>query len=192
MVRTSEPDRPATDKVAHDDAVVVSFANGEFVDANHFRTGRPGSSELLAHVLHLQRLDRFPIEAQFASHIPDRRGPTTSSDIEGEPFGVEGVVGQPRQMLPLHGAATPARHSPHLELQVHPSVATREVAHPTGLAVVKGSLPPSTRSTGRFFPRRRSRTIRAIGSPKMPRTVCSGRKPINRYASSSRRCFRIR
>src|SRR5207248_1422121 len=62
----------------------------------------------------------------------------------------------------------------------------------TGLAVVEGSLPLSTRSTGRFFPRRRRRKTRALGSPKMPRTVGSGRKPVNRYASSSRRGFRIR
>jgi hypothetical protein len=92
----------------------------------------------------------------------------------------------------LHGAAAPAMHAPDLDLQVHPGVATREVAHSTGLAVVKGSLPLSTRSTGRFFPRRRSRKIRALGSPKMPRTVASGRNPVNRYASSSRRGFRIR
>jgi hypothetical protein len=51
---------------------------------------------------------------------------------------------------------------------------------------------PSARAAGRFFPRRSSRKIRALGSPKMPRTVASGRKPGNRKASSSRRGFRIR
>ena len=92
---------------------------------------------------------------------------------------------------PLHWPA-PAAHAPDLDLQVHAGVATREVAHPTGLAVVESSLSPPTRPAGRFFPRRRSRKIRALGSPKMPRTVGSGRKPGNPYVSSSRRSFRIR
>src|SRR4051794_15449474 len=191
-VRAPEPDRPAADQVAHDDAVVVPPADREFVDAEHLRAGRPGPSELLAHVLHLQRLDRPPIEAEFAGHIPDRRGPAAPPHIVGEPFRVEGVVGQPRKMLPLHAAATRARHAPHLELQVHPGVATGEVAYPTGRAVVESALTSTTSSAVRFFPRRTSRTIRAFGSPKTPRTLGSGRKPINRYASSSRRCFRIR
>jgi len=38
-----------------------------------------------------------------------------------------------------------------------------------------------------FFERRFSLTMRAFGSPKMPRTVPSGRKPGNAYASHSRR-----
>jgi hypothetical protein len=42
----------------------------------------------------------------------------------------------------------------------------------------------------RFFERRFSLTIRAFGSPKMPRTVVSGRKPGNAYASHRRR-FRL-
>ena len=42
----------------------------------------------------------------------------------------------------------------------------------------------------RFFERRFSLTMRAFGSPKMPRTVPSGRKPGNAYASHSRR-FRL-
>ena len=70
-VCASEPDRPAADQIADDDAVVVPPADGEFVDADHLRAGCPGPSELLAHVLHFQRLDRLPIEAKFASHISD-------------------------------------------------------------------------------------------------------------------------
>src|SRR5208337_2721413 len=191
-VCASEPDRPAADQIADNDTVVLPPADGEFVDADHLRAGRPGPSQLLAHILHLQRLDRLPIEAKFASHIPDRRGPTAAADVVGKPLGVEGVVGQPGQLLLLHGAAAPAAHAPDLDLQVHAGVATREVAHPTGLAVVESSLSPPTRPAGRFFPLRRSRKIRALGSPKMPRTVASGRKPGNRNASSSRRGFRIR
>ncbi len=179
-------------QITDDNAVVVPPADGEFVDADHLRAGSPSPAELLAHGLHFQRLDRLPIEAKFASHISNCRGPTPPPHIEGEPLGVERVVGQPGQLLLLHSAAAPAVHAPDLDLQVHPSVATGEVAYSTGLAIVERSMIPSTRSTGRFFPRRRSRKIRALGSPKMPRTVASGRKPGNRNVSSSRRGFRIR
>src|SRR5262249_36077939 len=172
--------------------VVVPPADGEFVDADHLRSGRPGPPQLLAHVLHLERLDRLPIEAEFAGHVPDRRGPTATADVVGKPPGVGGVVGQPGELLLPHGAAAPAAHAPDLELQVPPGVAAREVAHPTGLAVVERPLHPPTGAAGRFFPRRMSRRIRALGSPKMPRAVASGRKPGNRKASSSRRGFRIR
>src|SRR5262245_20541841 len=54
--------------------------------------------------------------------------------------------------------------------------------------------PPATPTgaTDGVFPRRRSRRIRTLGSPKTPRTVALGRKPGKRYVSSSRRSFRIR
>jgi hypothetical protein len=42
-------------------------------------------------------------------------------------------------------------------------------------------------SAPRFFERRLSLMMRAFGSPKMPRTVASGRKSGNTYASHSRR-----
>jgi hypothetical protein len=41
----------------------------------------------------------------------------------------------------LHGAAAPAMYAPDLDLQVHTGVATREVAHATGLAVGLFSQP---------------------------------------------------
>jgi hypothetical protein len=49
----------------------------------------------------------------------------------------------------------------------------------------------STVGAARFFERRFNLMMRAFGSPKMPRTVPSGRKPGNAYASHSRR-FRLR
>ena len=42
-------------------------------------------------------------------------------------------------------------------------------------------------AAGRFFERRCSVITRAFGSPKMPRTTGSGRKPGKQYASHSRR-----
>ena len=41
------------------------------------------------------------------------------------------------------------------------------------------------------IPRRKSRIMRALGSPKMPRMVVAGEKPGKRYVSWSLRCDRI-
>src|SRR4029077_21290922 len=67
--------------------------------------------------------------------------------------------------------------------------------HPTPrraapLASVPPLLPRTTTATSRFFERRLSLMTRAFGSPKIPHTVGSGRKPGKQYASQSRRlCF---
>jgi hypothetical protein len=44
----------------------------------------------------------------------------------------------------------------------------------------------STPAAGRFFDRRTSTITRPCGSPKIPRTRSTGRKPANRYASRKR------
>src|SRR5262249_27857758 len=59
------------------------------------------------------------------------------------------------------------------------------------LAVVMGALGLAANATGRFFRQRCRDTMRAFGSPKMPRTVAAGRKPGNRYVSGRRMIFRI-
>src|SRR5262249_12934194 len=140
---------------------------------------------------HLQGLHRFPIEAQLGGHIADRRAAAAATDVEGETSRVEGVVRQPGQRLALHGAALRAVHAPHLELQEHAGVATGQVADAARLVIVEGSLQVPTGATRRFFRKRRKDTTRAIGSPKMPWTLASGRKPGNRYVSSSRLVFRM-
>src|SRR6266516_5881241 len=43
-----------------------------------------------------------------------------------------------------------------------------------------------TTAAGRFFERRLSVITRAFGSPKMPRTVCSDRKPVKQVSHSRR------
>ena len=108
-VGATEPDRPSADQIADNDPVTVSLADGDLVDADDGGRGRPDAAELLAHVFDLQGLDRLPVQAEFASYIPDSRGPTAPTHVEGEALGVERVVSQPVQRLLLHGAATPAR-----------------------------------------------------------------------------------
>src|ERR1700730_6659981 len=190
-IQAPEPNGTPPYQVADHDPVSVSFADGDLVDADHCRAWGADTAQLLAHVLLVQFFDGLPIEAQLPSHVLDGRRAATSAYEKGEPLGVERVVGQPGELLLLHGTAPPAVHAPDLHLQVDPRIATREVSYPANLVIVESPVAAPTDTTNRFFPRRSRRTTRALGSPKMPRTVARGRKPGNRYVSSRRRCFRI-
>jgi hypothetical protein len=46
--------------------------------------------------------------------------------------------------------------------------------------VVEGAMNHPTSAADRFFPLRSRRRMRALGSPKIPRTMDVGRKPWNR------------
>jgi hypothetical protein len=102
------------------------------------------------------------------------------------------MVGQEVQALALHLIAAPARDPAHLELQVDPKGAGGKIANPANAAIVEARLRSPAGSADRFFERRTSVTTRARGSPKIPTTVGSGRKPGNRYESESRRSLRFR
>src|SRR5260370_40589006 len=62
----TEPDRPSAYQVADHDPVNVSLADGDLVDADDGGRGGGDATELLARILHLQRLGRLPIQAQVA------------------------------------------------------------------------------------------------------------------------------
>src|SRR5712692_2228690 len=104
----AEPDRPVPLQIADHDAVGVPLADRDLVDADRAWRWRPCSSELLLHVLLVEFLDGAPIQVQLAGDVLDRRGPTAPAHKERKALGVEGVVGEPRQLLLLHFAATPA------------------------------------------------------------------------------------
>jgi hypothetical protein len=183
----AEPDWPAAHQIAHHDPVAVARADRNLVDPDHLRAGRASARELGFHVLHLQRLDRVPIERQFLRHVLDRRLPAAPPDKIGKALGVERIVRQKVEPLPLHLAATAARDPPHLQFQKYPRVSARQIAHPADLAVVPTHLHATATPTCRFFERRLSVITRDFGSPKIPCTVGSGRKPGNEYVSQSRR-----
>ena len=178
-VLAAEPDRPAAQQVADHDPVGVTFADRYLVDADHLRTRRARALELGFHVLLVQRLDRVPVQRQFRRHILDRRRPTAPADIISKALGVERIVRQEVEPLPLHLATTAAVDPPHLQFQKYPRVAARQIAHPADLAVVPAHLDATATAASRFFERRLSVITRAFGSPKIPRTVGSGRKPGN-------------
>src|SRR5215204_239310 len=186
-VTTAEPDRPATQQVADHDPVGVPLADRDLVDPDHLRAGPARARQLGLHVLHLQRLDRVPVECQLLRHVRNRRLPAAPPDKIGEAPGVERIFRQKVEPVPLHLAAAAAIDTPHLQLQEYPRVSTGQIAHTTDLAVVPPRLHPATASARCFFERRRSVITRAFGSPKIPRTLGSARKPANEYVSQSRR-----
>jgi hypothetical protein len=61
-VGTAEPDWLMLLQVAHHDAVLVTLAHRDLVDADHLRARLAGLGQLLAHVLHLEPLDRVPVQ----------------------------------------------------------------------------------------------------------------------------------
>src|SRR5215831_3485010 len=187
-----EPEHPSALQVTHHDPVPVPLLDREFIDPNHSRTGQPGSPQLFPHVRLLQLLDRVPVQPQFPGHRLNRGSPTAPAHVPGKAFGVQGIVGQPRQLLLFHLATTLAAHPPDLHLQVDPCVPTGEVPYPARLVIVERAVNAPTGATGGFFPRRWSRKIRTLGAPKTPQTVALGRKPGKRYVSARRRSFRIR
>src|SRR6195256_5190226 len=77
----AKPDRPTANEVADHDPVGVAFADRYLVDADHLRRRRARAFELGFHVLHVQRLDRVPVQRQSRRHILDRLRPTAPAHI---------------------------------------------------------------------------------------------------------------
>src|ERR1700758_459709 len=186
-VLAAKPDRPATNQVADHDPVAVTLPDCDLINADCFWTGRAGTLELRLHVLLIERLDRMPVQFQFRRHLLDRRAAATPADVIGKPLGVERIVRQKVELLPLHPAATAAVEPPHLQFEINPRVATRQITHAAQLAIVPAHLHTTTTSANRFFERRSSLITRAFGSPKTPCTVGCGRKPGKQSAPHSRR-----
>jgi hypothetical protein len=99
------------------------------VNSYHLWTRPTGALELSFRVLLVQRLDRVPVQLQFLRHILDRRSPTASADKIGKPLGVERIVRQKVELLPLHPATAAAVDAPHLQFQKNPRVAARKIPH---------------------------------------------------------------
>ena len=131
---------------------------------------------------------RWAVQKKFFGDILDRARTAAPTHIPGKAFGVERIVGKKVQLLPLHLAAAPAENSSNLEFQIDPHVARWQIANASRGSVVPTHGGSATFLADCFFERRNSVMGRALGSPKMPRTVSCGLKPANRYAS----CRRLR
>jgi len=135
---------------------------------------------LLGHVLLVQLLDGVPVEEQVLGDLLDRRRAAAATDEEGEPLGVQRVVGQPVQALAFDTAAPRAQHPADGEVEVDALVAAVQIAGATGPLIVVGAEDLPADAAERFFRRRRRVTTTAPGSPNSPRTCCRGTKPGNR------------
>src|SRR5258708_15682 len=148
---------------------------------------RTGTLELGPHVLHLQCLDRLPVQLEFLGDIADRCLPAAAADIERKAFGEVRIVRQKVQPFALHGAAVAARDATHFEFENNPKSCARQVANLPHPPIVPAVVDPPTTAANRFFERRSSRTIRTSGSPNTPRTLAFARKHANEYPSDRRR-----
>ena len=189
-ILATEPDRAPANQIAHHDSVGVALADRDLVDPDRLGSGCACLGQLGTHVLHFKFLDRMPIQTQLLGNILDRGTPAASPYIESKALGIKGVVGQERQMLAFHLATNEALHASYFELEINVAVGTGQIANLARAAVVPTRANVAAATTCVFFERRTSVMTRAFGSPKTPRTVCSGRKPRNAYASHSRR-FRL-
>src|SRR5215475_5277562 len=143
-VFAAEPDGPAPFEVAHHDAVGMALADRDLVNADRLRLRLTGALELLAHVLHLQRLDGLPIEKVFLGHILDRGCSTATANVESKALGVERVVGEPVKSFLLHVPTTPAIHTAHIELKVDPRPPAGKVSHQPRFAVIPAAPDAAT------------------------------------------------
>ena len=167
-----EPDGPSPLQIADDDPVAMALTDGDFVNADALGPGIAGTAEFLPHVLLFQSVDRLAVQMQLLGDILDRGGIATLAHVKGKPLGVERIVGQEGKLLLLHLAAPPAQNTPDLQFEVDARVATGEVADQAGFAVVEGPVCRTATSADCFFWRRVNRMTRALGSPKIPDTLC--------------------
>ena len=191
-VLTSKPYRAQTDKVTDDNPVTMSLSDRNLVNPDDPRPRGSDPAQLLVHVLLVELFDRLPVQMQFFGNVLDRRSPATATDEESKAIGVKRIVGQPRKPFAFHLATVPAQDASDLDLQVDACVAARQIPYPAQPVVVERPVPLAANAADSFFPRRESRMMRALGSPKMPRTVVLGEKPGKRYVSWSLRYKRIR
>ena len=81
-------------------------------------------------------------------------------------------TGQEAKFLLLYLAAPSARNTPDLQFEVDARVAVGKVSDQAELAVVEGPVRCTASSTDCFFCRRVNWMTRALGSPKIPDTLC--------------------
>src|ERR1022692_3846966 len=190
-LRSTEPDGAVLFQIAHHDAVVVSLAHRDLVDADHLGPRFARTLQLLAHVLLLEPLDRVPVQVLLLGHVLDRAAAAAFADVAGKALAVQRVLKEILQPLALHGAAPPTLNAPHLQIQVNAVVPTGQIPCASPPAVVPAPMHRATGPTDCFFPRRTGVISRACGSPNRPCTVSKGRRPGKRYASARRRALRV-
>src|SRR5262249_44775839 len=121
-IGTAKPDRPATQKIAHHDAIGVTFADRDLIDTDHFGSWRAGARPLRCHVLFIEVLYRLPIEVELFGNVLDRRLTAASADKIGKALGVEWIVGQKVEPFAFHFATNPAKNASNLDFEKYARV----------------------------------------------------------------------
>lgn len=134
----------------------MTGADGEFVDADDLGCGEAGAVELFGHVLFVEVLDGVPVKVEVFGDILDRGQSAVAADADGEAMSVTRVVGEPVEVLALHGITQAASDATDRPLEVNAPAAGIEVADQSSSLVVEVPVEGATDSADRFFERRRS------------------------------------
>ena len=110
-----------------------------------------GLGHLLAQVLHLEPLDRMPVQVLLLRHVLDPTAATAFSHVARKTLGVQRVLQKRVQSLALHGATVPAFDPPYLQFQIDTVAAAGQVSRPTHPLVVPDEMRCPTGSANCFF-----------------------------------------
>src|SRR5581483_1220128 len=80
----ADPDGTSALQIADDDAVLMTLADGDLVDADHARRRTPGARELLLHVALIEVLDRAVMKALQVTDCLDGHRATECADVPRE------------------------------------------------------------------------------------------------------------
>lgn len=150
----------------------MAFANRNFINTDYPWTWFSGTAEFLPHVLLFKFLDGLPVEVQFLGNVFNRLGVASLADIEGKALCVERIIRKKLQLLLLHLVATKTENTANLKFEVHTPVAAGKITNLPIFAVIGGSVYSAAGTADGFFPCRVSFITKALGSPKMPDTLC--------------------
>src|SRR5450759_174342 len=95
-VLTAEPDRPPFLQIAYHDPVDMTFADGNFIDADYLWSWFSGTKKFLPHILHFKFLDRFAVKIEFVSNVLNCGSTTSLTDIEGKALCIKWAVCEKR------------------------------------------------------------------------------------------------
>lgn len=176
---TTDPDRTTPVQVTDDDPVVMSFANGDLINADGPRRWHSYQLNLLLHVELIETFHRAVVQALHLSNCLVRHIPAQLAYMHGKALGITRALRQPVKMFYMHAAAPRAIDTPTFKLQVDPPSGNREITYPQNLLVI---TPPATVSTvrteGGFF-RLLSWITRAYRSLNTPTNFDAAVKPGN-------------
>src|ERR1035438_10217474 len=128
-VPPAEPNRPAPFQIADHDPVGVALADRDLIDPNDLRPRGSYTPDLFAHVVHLQPLDRLPVQVQLRGDVADRATSTAPAHVQGEALRVQRVLDQEVQPLALHRATLPAIDPTHLQVEINEVIGAGQVAN---------------------------------------------------------------